>query len=122
MLEYLVPADRWARLRRIAGPVAGAAFRNSRTLACDLLVEAEAERVFDARDVLGRITVPVLLVFGDADRFSPPAAVQETADGITDCATVTYPGLGHIRTLSSSRLPRDVLAWLEGGSAGQSSS
>lgn len=118
MLEYLLPADRWAWVRRIAGPVAGAAFRSSRTPAGDLLVEAEAEARFDARDALSRISVPVLLICGDADRFFPAPAVRETADGIPDCTTLTYAGHGHIRTLSSSRLPRDILGWLQDRSPG----
>ena len=112
MLEYGLPGDRWAWLRRLAGPVAGAAFKHSRTPPGDLLVEAEAETVYNARPLLARITVPVLLICGDADRFFPPSTVQETADGITGCTTITYQGLGHMRTLSSSRLPRDILAWL----------
>ncbi|KGN43136.1 alpha/beta fold hydrolase [Knoellia aerolata] len=113
MMEVMLPGSRWELLRRIVGPVAGAAFRRSRTPAGDLLVEADAERGFDGRAVLGRITAPVLLVCGDADRFFPPDAVRETAGGINDCTTVTYPGLGHVRTLSGSRLQRDVLTWLE---------
>jgi pimeloyl-ACP methyl ester carboxylesterase len=113
MLEYVLPDARWSRLRRTLGPLVGSVFRNSPVPAGDLLVEAEAERVFDARDALGRITVPVLLICGGADRFFPPSAIRETADAIADCTAVTYPGLGHVRTLSSRRLPRDVLAWLE---------
>lgn len=115
MLEYFLPDARWSRLRRLLGPLPGSMFKNSRVPPGDLLVEAEAERVFDARSALGRITVPVLLVCGEADRFFPASAVRETADGIADCTTVTYPGLGHVRTVSSRRLPRDVLAWLAAG-------
>ena len=113
MLEYLLPDQRWAWLRRLAGPVAGAAFRGSGTPAGDLLVEAEAERLFDARDALSRISVPVLMVCGDSDLFFPPPVVEETAGAIADCTTLTYEGLGHIRTISSSRLPQDILGWLE---------
>ena len=113
MLEYLLPDARWAWLRRLAGPVAGAAFRGDRTPVGDLLVEAEAERVFDAREVLSRISVPVLMICGDSDLFFPPPLVEETAGAIADCTTRTYAGLGHIRTISSSRLPQDILGWVD---------
>ena len=112
MLEYLLPDERWAWLRRLAGPVAGAAFRGSGTPAGDLLVEAEAEQHFDAREALARISVPVLVICGDEDLFFPQPVVQETAAGIADCTTLTYEGLGHIRTISSSRVPQDILRWL----------
>ena len=112
MLEYGLPGARWSRLRRVLGPAVGSMFKNSPVPAGDLVVEAEAERVYDARDALARIAVPVLLVCGGADLFFPPSAVTETADGIADCTVITYPGLGHVRTLSSKRLPQDVLAWL----------
>lgn len=119
MLEYGLPGKRWEWLRRLAGPAAAAAFKHSRTPPGDLLVEADAETVFDARGLLARITVPVLLICGDEDRFFPPAAVKETADGIEDCTTITYPGLGHVGTLSSGKVPRDILAWLHADLPGQ---
>ena len=111
-LEYLLPGPRLAGLRRAAGPVVGRLFADSRTPAGDLLVEAEAEAAFDARDVLPRIGVPVLLICGDEDQFFSRDAVEETAALIPDCTLVWYPGLGHLRAASSSRLPRDVLAWV----------
>lgn len=113
MLEYLLPHERWAWLRRLAGPIVGTAFRGNGTPAGDLLVEAEAELLFDAREVLSSISVPVLMICGDSDRFFPPPSIQETAGAIADCTTLTYAGLGHIRTISSSRVPQDILGWLE---------
>lgn len=118
MLEYLLPDERWAWLRRLAGPVVGAAFRGSGPPAGDLLVESEAEQQFDARDALARISVPVLMICGDEDLFFPQPMVQETAAGIADCTTRTYEGLGHIRTISSSRVPQDILGWLQDRSTG----
>lgn len=112
MLEYVLPDARWSGVRRALGPLVGGMFKDSQVPAGDLLVEAEAERIFDARDALARITAPVLLVCGEEDRFFPPAAVRATAAGIANCTVITYPGLGHVRTLSSKRLTHDVLAWL----------
>jgi pimeloyl-ACP methyl ester carboxylesterase len=112
MLEYVMPGPRFGGLRRLAGRAVGPVLAKIRTPAADLLVEGEAEFAYDARDVLGRITVPVLLVCGDADLFFPRAAVEETAAGIPDSSLVLYPGLGHARTAANRRVPRDVLDWL----------
>lgn len=111
-LEYLLPDDRHAGVRRVLGPVAARLFTGSTTPPGDLLVEAEAELAFDARELLGRITAPVLLLSGEEDEFFSREAVRETAAALADSTLVTYPGRGHMATLSSSDLPRDVLAWL----------
>ncbi|WP_413450697.1 alpha/beta fold hydrolase [Georgenia phoenicis] len=112
-LEYLLPEPRHERARRVLGPVAGRLVSGSATPPGDLLVEADAERSFDASEVLGRITAPVLLLAGEEDRFFSLETVRETAAGITDCTLVTYPGRGHVGTVSSDDVPHDVLVWLE---------
>lgn len=121
MLEYFLRGPRYAALRRLLGPLAAAPFRRSSTPSGDLLVELEAELAYDARDVLGRITAPVLLVCGEADEFFSVDAVRETAAGCGDSTVITYPGKGHVGTLSGRQLPRDVLAWLgrQGGPPGR---
>lgn len=111
-LEYLLPDERHARLRRTLGPVAGRLFARSTTPPGDLLVEADAEAAFDGRDVLADITAPTLLLAGEEDEFFALDSVRATASAIADCTLVTYPGRGHMATLSSGELPRDVLAWL----------
>lgn len=113
LLEYFLRGPRYAALRRLLGPLAGAPFVRSATPSGDLVVELEAELVYDAREVLGRITAPVLLVCGEADEFFSVDTVRETAAGCAASTVITYPGKGHVGTLSSSRLPRDVLGWLE---------
>jgi len=113
MLEFMMPGSRAAFLRRLAAPVIGALFATLDVPAGDLLVEAEAECAFDARDVLEhlrRTQVPMLLVYGEADEYIPREAFDETAAHIPDCTVVSYPGLGH-RAVMSSRVPQDVLAW-----------
>jgi pimeloyl-ACP methyl ester carboxylesterase len=113
MLEFMMPGTRAALLRRLSAPVIGALFGTLDVPAGDLVVEAEAECAFDARDVrehLRRVQVPVLLVYGEADEYIPRSAFDETAAHISDCTVVSYPGLGH-RAVMTSRVPQDVLAW-----------
>lgn len=111
-LEYALPGGRRRRLRRVLGPVVGLALAAARYPRRDALVESIAERGFDARPVLPAITAPTLLVAGDEDLFFSRDAVTETARLIPDCRLVRYPGLGHLRAVSSPRVPRDVVAFL----------
>lgn len=111
-LEYVVPGERRRRLRRALGPAVGLALAAARYPRADALVESVAERGFDARAVLPTITAPTLLVAGDEDLFFSRDAVEETARLIPDCRVVRYPGLGHLRAVSSARVPRDVVAFL----------
>jgi pimeloyl-ACP methyl ester carboxylesterase len=112
VLEYLIPGSRLAPLRRIGGYVVGPIFARADIPVGDLIVEAEAEAAYDARDVLSRITVPVLMICGDADEFFSRAAVEETAAAIPDCTLIWYPGFNHVRAGASRQRPRDILAWV----------
>lgn len=109
--EYLLPGPRWAGLRRLVGPAFGLPFRAEQTPAGDLRVEIEAELSFDSRPALPRITVPVLLLVGEEDRFFTPAIIAETVDLLPDCTVVRYPGKGHAGAAMSSRLAADILDW-----------
>lgn len=112
--EYVVPGRRARWLRRVAGPWIGRSLLSGRHYpASDLLVEVEAEIAFDARAVLPRIRVPVLLACGDRDRFFPPDLVDETVRLIPDVTLVTYPGQGHVKVASGRQVVRDVLAFVE---------
>lgn len=97
-------------MRRALGLLVGRLFATSQVPAGDLLVEADAEYTYDARDEMPRIQTPVLLVSGEADLFFPPAIVDETAALIPDCTVIQYPG-GHFGAMSA-RIPPDVLAWV----------
>ncbi|MCD2444157.1 alpha/beta hydrolase [Agromyces sp. SYSU K20354] len=112
-LEYVLPGDEMAGLRRRLGPLVGRMFASSHTPPDDLIVEAEAEAAFDAQAVLGHIAVPVLLLCGDNDQFFTPDIVRETAAGIPDCTLVWFEGMGHVRAAMSGRLPREILAWIQ---------
>lgn len=112
--EYALPGSRSSWLRRLGGPwLARSLLSGKHYPPGDLLVETEAEIAFDARPVLPRIRVPVVLLCGDSDRFFPQALVEETARLIPECALVTYVGQGHMKVATSRRVPPDVLAFVE---------
>jgi pimeloyl-ACP methyl ester carboxylesterase len=112
--EYAVPGPRGRWLRRVAGPWVGRSLLSGRHYpTSDLLVEVEAEIAFDARPVLSKIRVPVLIACGDRDRFFPPDIVDETVRLVPDITLVTYPGQGHMKVASGAQVVRDVLAFVE---------
>lgn len=115
-LELFLPGERLARLRRLLGPLAGRMFAGSAVRSQDLVVEARAEEAFDAREVIGRIQCPVLILCGDQDEFFSREAVEETARGISGATVILYPGKNHARAAMSHRITPDVLAWA--GAAG----
>jgi pimeloyl-ACP methyl ester carboxylesterase len=111
MLEGLTPSwfGRWLA-RPIGATLGPLAFREQHTsFASDVLIEAEAEAACDARDVLSRIEVPVLLVCGDADVYFPAEIIEETARLIPDSTLKLYPGKGHMRVASDQQVAYDVL-------------
>jgi len=50
----------------------------------------------DLRPELGRITAPVLLITGDLDGVTPPAAVDEVAGALRDVRRVEVPDTAHL--------------------------
>jgi pimeloyl-ACP methyl ester carboxylesterase len=113
MAEYVFPEadDRWQRW--LAGLVIAPLTAASEIPDGDVMVEAEAEMAFDARDILARIKVPVLLITAEEDLFFTPEMVDETAAQIKDCTVVRYPGTGHLRAATSARIGADVLTFLQ---------
>jgi pimeloyl-ACP methyl ester carboxylesterase len=53
----------------------------------------------DSRPSLAAIRCPTLVVVGDADELTPPAAAREIAAGITGARLVVIPQCGHLSTL-----------------------
>lgn len=80
----------------------------------DVLTEAEAEVSFDARDVLHRIEVPVLLIAGDQDDYFPREVLEETARRIPDSWLRLYEGKGHEGAIMDRRLAHDALRLVNG--------
>ncbi len=113
LADAMVPGSRYRLVRPVMAPLFGW-FVTGFGTGDDPLVEYHAELTFDARPVLPRISVPVLMVAGDRDVIFPKPFVAETAALIPDCTLVWYDGLGHMRASSSSRLPHDIVAFATG--------
>ena len=57
------------------------------------MARASAE---DVRDVLPRIDVPTLLLYGDRDVRAPRAVAEALHASIADSRLVMLPGVGHV--------------------------
>ena len=75
----------------------------------DFTIGADAVNAFDGRAMLPEISVPVLMVCGDRDRWTAKEVYEETARLIPDCTLKLYPGKDHLGAMFSRRFPRDVL-------------
>lgn len=78
----------------------------------DMLATIEAEDAFDVTDRLGDSEVPTLVVGGDRDGFYGEEVFRATADGLPRGQLALYRGKGHVGTQTTSRLARDVEAFL----------
>jgi pimeloyl-ACP methyl ester carboxylesterase len=75
----------------------------------DLVVAAEALSAFDGREILPIISVPVLLVCGDRDKFVAKEVYEQTAELIPDCTFKIYNGKDHLGALFDKRTPKEIL-------------
>ncbi len=66
-----------------------------RSLRAQLSVMAEA----DQRDLLSRIAVPTLLIWGELDARSPPDIAKQFEQAIPNSELVLIPGCGHLSNL-----------------------
>ena len=68
----------------------------------------------DLRDVLPRIDIPTLLIYGDADQRSPLSPVGEALHaGIPASKLVVFPGVGHVVNLEEpDRFNEEVRSFL----------
>jgi pimeloyl-ACP methyl ester carboxylesterase len=80
------PAEFVPLLEQIAASVRPASLRTQ------LLVMAEA----DQRDLLPRISVPTLLIWGELDARSPLSVAGQLEKAIPDTRLVVIPGCGHV--------------------------
>ena len=83
------PAEFVALLGEIAADV------RPHSLRTQLLAMAEA----DQRDLLARIAVPTLLIWGELDRRSPLGVARQFERAIPDATLVVLPGCGHVSHL-----------------------
>jgi len=70
-----------------------------------LLVMAEA----DQRDLLPRIAVPTLLIWGELDARSPLSVARQLEQGIPDTKLAVIPGAGHVSNLEQPELFNDIV-------------
>jgi len=64
-------------------------------------IMAHASAEADLRDVLGRIDVPTLLLYGDRDVRAPSAVREGLRDGIPGSRLVVLPGVGHVSCIEA---------------------
>jgi pimeloyl-ACP methyl ester carboxylesterase len=83
------PAEFVPLLEEIAADV------RAESLRTQLFVMAEA----DQRDLLPRIAVPTLLIWGELDARSPLTVARQFAHAIADTKLVVLPGCGHLSNL-----------------------
>jgi pimeloyl-ACP methyl ester carboxylesterase len=70
-----------------------------------LQVMAEA----DLRDLLPRIAVPTLLIWGELDARSPLSVAREFEKAVPDAELVVIPGAGHVSNLERPELFNDAV-------------
>jgi pimeloyl-ACP methyl ester carboxylesterase len=74
---------------------------------------ANASADADLRDVLPRIDVPTLLLYGDADKRSPVSIGEDLQAAIPDAKLVVLPGIGHMVNLEApERFNEEVRSFL----------
>lgn len=71
--------------------------------------QAAAMAAFDAADRLHEVTVPALVVHGEADAVVPLEAGRALADGLPRGSLETVPGAGHLAFVERSRPVNDLL-------------
>lgn len=97
------PVDVWGPpfLATVHGPNAPSALiQESLAILRDIRPEASRRLVrtiarADLREVLPTITVPVLLLYGEADQRAPRAVAEQLHSGIAGSKLVMIPGAGH---------------------------
>ena len=75
------------------------------SLRAALLVMSEA----DQRDLLPRISVPTLLIWGELDARSPLSVATQFEQAIPDTKLVVVPGAGHVSNLEQPELFNDAV-------------
>ena len=93
------PAEFVPLLEEIAAAV------RPRTLEWQVLAMAET----DQRDLLPRITVPTLLIWGELDARSPLGVARQFEQAIPDTKLVVLPGAGHVSQLERPAAVNDAV-------------
>jgi len=77
------------------------------------LWEREIFEHFDLRPLLGRLTMPTLVITGEKDFITGPVCAAEFSEGIPAAETVVVPGAGHMIQLEAPQAVNHAIArWL----------
>ncbi len=95
------PAEFLPLLAEIAATV------NPESLGMQLSVMAAA----DQRDLLPRIAVPTLLIWGELDARSPLSVAHQFEQAIPDTKLVVIPGSGHVSNLEQPERFNEAVRW-----------
>ena len=93
------PAEFASLLEEIAGTVRPESLRR----------QAFAMAATDQRDLLPRIAVPTLLIWGELDARSPLSVARQFEQAIPQSALVVIPGAGHLSNLEQPQRFNEVL-------------
>jgi pimeloyl-ACP methyl ester carboxylesterase len=102
-LPGLFACDPPPELVRLMEAMAADVRPESMSTALEVMAEA------DLRDLLPRIAVPTLLVWGELDARSPLSVARQFEDAIPDAKLVVIPGAGHVSNLEAPELFNDVV-------------
>lgn len=80
----------------------------------------EALADYDVIARLGEVAAPVLTIAGAADTATPPEALTEIADGITDSISIVLPGVAHLAPVEApEEVAMALIAQADGARTGR---
>ncbi|MFF4172476.1 alpha/beta fold hydrolase [Streptomyces sp. NPDC001744] len=73
------------------------------------IAACEALAVFDVREALGRVDIPVLVLVGSEDQVTGPAEARTLVAGIADARLAVVPGASHLAPVEQPAAVTDLL-------------